>query len=624
MLIGERFSDLDILYRYSIKRYISFKCRLPYQLITGIDVFKIDTDIKLSKSTIEKNRKIIYAITEEFVKNQAIPSKGDFVECKSLPSNYSFFITNIDIIIEIHEEESENIKKIFSREINNQEFESTVILQSALELFASKYNEALGGKDIFNPLAKECGAEICGYYERNKIDGEYISNNLIVGVGYIQKSTSKHKQENLQEIINKPYEIWKYFYNKAIYSYDKCKNLECILFAAIAIESYLSYLISINKLDDIFKEEKREKEKNSNNKNPVGLFFTTNFLKNQRIIDNNKKKLLNSVYGKISGYRNDIVHGKITTPLMSREIALKARDGLESIFEKEKKEDVHIEFEESFEEITSKMKSIMNYVHENKEINDIESINNMIDKNQFKDNCLMLRGNYFHKIGEYKKAIKDFDRCIINEFKLRESFYGRAMSYLSIGDYDKAMTDFEKLEEITDGEKEGEIGIGKGIIHYYRNDFNRSIEELKRIININDLDIIHYFLALNYIKLGEYESALEDINIAIKKNNTLTYTIIKVKILINKKDIIYAENILNQLCDNINDEKDNKTVSELYFLIGEHYFKRNKYQKAIELYTEAIKYNSKEKRYFQKRGISYKNIGDEINANKDFEIYKNI
>ena len=114
MLIGEKFSVLDIVLRYGIKNFLKFSCRLPYQLSTSIDVFDANINMQLSEKIKLTNKKIIYAVTEELIRNQSIPSRGSLWECNPFANDYSFFITNIDIIIEVDENEDKMLSRNLS------------------------------------------------------------------------------------------------------------------------------------------------------------------------------------------------------------------------------------------------------------------------------------------------------------------------------------------------------------------------------------------------------------------------------------------------------------------------------------------------------------------------------
>ena len=539
MLIGEKFSIIDIVSRYGIKNYLYFQCRLPYQLLAGIDVFDINTNIPLSKNLKNKNRKIIYALTDEYVKNQSIPAKSSFVECNSFPRDYSFFITNIDIVIEINLLENEIIQSIFDESISNKpDDELTTILQSALEIFASKYNEAMSGKDIFNPIAGECGASICYYCTRDVITGEYRSNNAYISPSYGSGAPVDGKQENLREIIDMPYTIWKYFYNKSKYSYSKYKNLDCILYGAISLESYLNYLIQLNGLEQKFNIEKENKEKDGK---AMGFFGTTKFLKDESVLSKKTEKSLNSAYGKISTYRNNIVHGIITTPLLSREIATKTIDELKKIYNNIPTEIDSSKISESFETITRKLSKEKKYFMNNGKFENIETINSMIENNEYREYCLLLRGIYYMSIEDYNNAILDLSECIKNNYTLKTVLHCRAKAYISSKKYKSAIEDMNKLEELLNGEKMECIYIIRGIALYYIKDYEESLREIDIAISLYDTTVAHYYKAILLKKLNSLKEAITEINIVIEREKNIENYLLKLEILIELKDIPLIE-----------------------------------------------------------------------------------
>jgi hypothetical protein len=112
--------------------------------------------------------------------------------------------------------------------------------------------------------------------------------------------------------------MWKYFFNKAKYAYTRYDNLESILSSAISLEAYIEELIQKNNLEQSF--ENYMFQKNKQNKS---FFEVTNYLFKEGILTNKSKKNINKLFGKINVMRNDIVHGKITTPILNRENAEK-------------------------------------------------------------------------------------------------------------------------------------------------------------------------------------------------------------------------------------------------------------------------------------------------------------
>lgn len=619
MFIGEKFSVMDIVLKYGIKNFLTFQCRLPYQLLTNIDVFDINTNMQLSENIKSKNRKIIYAVTDEFIKNQSISSKGSFVECNSFPNNYSFFITNIDIIIEIDETENKCIDSLFKTQHNS---EMTTIFQSVLEIFASKYNEAMAGKDIFNPIASECGANICGHYIRNKLNGEYDNKNFIISTGFGNGIPMEGEQENLREIINEPYKTWKYFYNKSKYSFSKYKNLDCVLYGAISLESYLNYLIQINELEEKFNIIKCEKEKDGR---AIGFFATTRFLKDENVISEEIELILNSVYGKISQYRNDIVHGKINTPLLSREIALKTKNGLEKLYNKVKTNNVSKKIPDSFEVITMKLAKEKKYFEENNKFENIEIINNMINNNQYNEYCLLLRGKYYMITKDFEKALLDYSECVKSEYNLKVVLHNRANAYIELEQYDKAIEDMEKLEKLLDGEKLECIHINKGIALYYKQDYEKSIQEMDIAITLYDSTIAYYYKALNLRKLHKVKDSIKQINIVIDREPKVENYITKVDILIENEDVTTAEQTLNEMVLNDSIIEYNNIIANLYNAIGIYFYNKIKdYKHSIELFSKAIEFNKNQKEYFKNRSKAYEIIGDNINASKDMLSFKQL
>ena len=620
MLIGEKFQVGDIFEGYGIKNFLTFKCRLPYQLLTNIDVFDITVDIQLSENIKLENKRIIYAVTEELIENQSIPSKGALWGCNPISNDYSFFITNIEIIIEMDDKYDETIDTIFKK-ANNKEL--TTIFQSVLEIFASKYNEAMSGKDIFNPIASECGANICGYYKRNKLNGEYNTKNFIAIANYYNEKPNDSIIEDLKDIINEPYKTWKYFYNKSIYSYFKCKNLDCVLYGAISMESYLNYLIQINGLENKFNNIKKEKEKGGKT---IGFFATTKFLKDENIISTNNESNINSIYGKISRYRNDIVHGKINSPLLSREVASQTKNGLQKIFEQIEKDDKPHKVHNTFESISQKILKEKKYFIENSKFENIETINALIKNNQYKELCLLLRGNYYMETGMFKEAIDDYSECIKYEYQLIITLHNRANAYIKIGEYEKAIQDMDTLENSL-GEKKLEcIYINRGIALFHMRNYKEAMKEFDCAIELYNPIIAYRFKAMIFLELNRLEDAMYQINFAISKEPSYENYIIKIQILLQNEKISDAEECLNKITTNCNfiNEIDNDIIAKFYNIIGVYYYNIEKeYEHSIELFSKAINYNKKEKEYYKNRSMLYKLIGDEVKYDADISKLKN-
>lgn len=313
----------EIAINYKLNSFLLFKCDFPYYLQISNGVYCIETDIELSKSLCNKKRKILYCISRECINNQRISTKSGNFEYKLNTSEYSFFTTQMDVMIELKKEDLVN--DIF---IKNSE-EDIRILQSSLELMASKYNEALAGKDLWRPFAQEIGAERMAFFIKDDIKNTYELKNAIITPGISVNSVEELEKEKLEDIINKPYNIWRYFFNEAKYCFDNYNNIECIVYSAICIESYIYNIIKNNSLYQEFQTYQK-----SHKRNNYSFFHMVEFLEFKKIFTAQDSKFVNSVFGNINEIRNDIVHGKISTPILSREKAKKAKEGAISIIKR--------------------------------------------------------------------------------------------------------------------------------------------------------------------------------------------------------------------------------------------------------------------------------------------------
>ena len=313
----------EVSMNYGLNAFLLFKCDFPYYLQIPNGVYCIKTDVDLSKnlqSISNEKRKILYCISRECINNQKISTKSGSFQYKPNTEDYYFFTTKIDLIIEIKKEDY--INNIFSD--NNED--DIRILQSALELMATKYNEALAGKDIWRPFAQEIGAERMAYFVKEESKNTYEITNAIITPGININSTEELEKEKLESIINQPYNIWRYFYNEAKYCFDNYNNIECIIYSAICIESYVYNLIQSHSLNQEFIDYQKSK-----NRINYSFFHIVEFLESKNVFTKADRDFLNSAFGKINGIRNDIVHGKISTPILSRENAKIAKEGAISI-----------------------------------------------------------------------------------------------------------------------------------------------------------------------------------------------------------------------------------------------------------------------------------------------------
>ena len=165
---------------------------------------------------------------------------------------------------------------------------------------------------------------------------------------------------------------------------------------------------------------------------------------------------------------------------------------------------------------------------------------------------------------DFEKALLDYSECVESEYNLKLVLHNRANAYIELKQYDKAIEDMEKLEKLLDGEKLECIHINKGIALYYKQDYEKSIQEMDIAITLYDSTIAYYYKALNLRKLHKVKDSIKQINIVIDREPKVENYIAKVDILIENEDVTTAEQTLNEMGENT-------WLSYLQQLMARHY-----------------------------------------------------
>ena len=125
--------------------------------------------------------------------------------------------------------------------------------------------------------------------------------------------------------------------------------------------------------------------------------------------------------------------------------------------------------------------------------------------------------------------------------------------------------------------------------------FNDAEKVLQKALKINPNhgDLL-YNLALLYFALRNFDHALIYIDKAIKlSRNNYIYQLLKSEIYINKYNFDKAINILNELKNNNNVQKDNNKDIRIYILLANAYIKKRDYQEGENILLKLIKKHKK-------------------------------
>lgn len=301
------------------KNFILFKANLPYELkyIQNSYIFK--TDIELDDSIHAKSRRFLFYKNNLFVEKQKVPPTDSyFSSFNPLESTFSYNISEIEVQVEIFDDEIETIKEYFNdRKITISRMSH--IFQNILLVFARVYNESMAGESFLNPVVSYYGPFICSLYLEN--ENENPCSSIIAG-SYSLPTVNTQNKLDLTKLGDTL--MWRYYFNKAKYSYDKIENLDAILFSAMSLESYVVHLIKINSLEDEVDKVKNSVPEHQS----ISFFQEVKILKDNSIITSKQARMLNKYFGKIKIYRNKIVHGDIDTTFMSRNSAKESIDSL--------------------------------------------------------------------------------------------------------------------------------------------------------------------------------------------------------------------------------------------------------------------------------------------------------
>lgn len=320
MLKNDRFNIFNIAEQNNFKRFIHFQVTLRDKI--NYDIELIDGFINFSSdSKNHLKRHVIFGCQTLLRSNQLVPPKYNsyFLTYKPILELYSYETTVIDILMEC----SDNDFKKMEKNLQNGIVE--MYLYELLEYFAYKYNLAASGIDFLEACELCTGSFKCMFYYKNNKLNNYVNSNGIITPSLSIIKNEYNSKLNLQKVVNTDIPAWKYFVNKTKYNYLVYNNLDCVLNAAIAFESYLIYLIKQKNTYDNYKKQY---------KNQLGFRSALKFCLDNNIIDVLFEEKYNSAYEKIGLYRSLIIHGAIDSPIIDREQATSAYNTIIDIFSK--------------------------------------------------------------------------------------------------------------------------------------------------------------------------------------------------------------------------------------------------------------------------------------------------
>lgn len=237
----------------------------------------------------------------------------------------------------------------------------------------------------------------------------------------------------------------------------------------------------------------------------------------------------------------------------------------------------------------------------------LEEVTLEIEKNPKNATAFYNRGLINSDLQDYEAAIANFGLAITIDPTYQDAYYSRAVAYLYNGYIDKALEDFNKALQLKPSDSR--VYFGRGIAYSYKGTLDKAIEDLTSAISINPaIALAYYKRGQFYLILGEYEKAIPDF---LKANDM-------------EPEWPYSNQPWMTRYYHNNNVSETWVELSPKHMLGQTYYKKGEYGKAILSFDETLKNDSPSKLsvysyYF--RGMSYLKVkgkeGSEVKAMAD-------
>ncbi|VVH59001.1 TPR domain protein, putative component of TonB system [uncultured Gammaproteobacteria bacterium] len=127
------------------------------------------------------------------------------------------------------------------------------------------------------------------------------------------------------------------------------------------------------------------------------------------------------------------------------------------------------------------------------------------------------RGDTYIDLGEYQKAVNDYDQVITLNPEDSTIFKNRGFAYINLGEYQKAIKDFNQAIKLDP--ENSTIFNNRGFAYINLGEYQKAIKDFNQAIKLNPEDAAAFTnRGVAYANLGEYQKAIKDFNQAIKLN----------------------------------------------------------------------------------------------------------
>lgn len=219
------------------------------------------------------------------------------------------------------------------------------------------------------------------------------------------------------------------------------------------------------------------------------------------------------------------------------------------------------------------------------------------------------RSQIYLALGDTTKAIDDISKAIVLQSDESLYYKVRAQIYYEIKDYEKADADYLKILSIDETDLNGYMGLGRNLNAQGRH--YEAIDKYSYVISLYPYyNSAYSFRAESYLKLEEYNKAIDDIITSIELNDSYANTLLMLA-EIEAYDILIAK--LKSKCMRDPD------VVMWYYYTAEILKDHGDYLNAIEYYKKASKIEVDPSGYNDLIAECYSEIGDFKSALKYYD-----
>jgi tetratricopeptide (TPR) repeat protein len=230
------------------------------------------------------------------------------------------------------------------------------------------------------------------------------------------------------------------------------------------------------------------------------------------------------------------------------------------------------------------------------------------------------RANAYIDLGDYERAIADFNHAIQLDVEYDIAYNNRGIAYLNLGDYERAIADFDhtiQLDSVS-----AAAYNNRGNAYADLGDYEQAIADFNHAIQLNaEVAFVYFNRGIIYLNLGDYERSIDDFTHAIQLDDKYAGAYVE-------RGITYASlGDYEQAIDDFTHAIQlDISLVQAYYNRGITYASLGNYEQAVDDFTHAIQLDTEYADIYWGRGFAYYNLGNEYyeQAIADYQRYADI